>query len=80
MRAQHADPEYRKDDVAQLMLRKNWSALGSFLKEDRDYPHVEGGRNPIKRFEDSLAGASERVKQRFYADNFVDLMGSALSR
>ena len=45
-----------------------------------DYPHVEGGRNPIKRFEDSLAGASEQAKQRFYADNFVDLMGAALGR
>ena len=26
-----------------------------------DWPHVEGGRNPIKRFEDSLAGTPERV-------------------
>jgi predicted TIM-barrel fold metal-dependent hydrolase len=43
-----------------------------------DYPHVEGGRNPIKRFEASLAGASEAQKQRFYCDNFVDLMGAAL--
>jgi predicted TIM-barrel fold metal-dependent hydrolase len=45
-----------------------------------DYPHVEGGRNPLRRFEASLADASERVKQRFYCDNFVDLMGPALSR
>jgi predicted TIM-barrel fold metal-dependent hydrolase len=44
-----------------------------------DYPHVEGGRNPIRRFEASLAGASERDRQRFYCDNFVDLMGSALA-
>ncbi len=43
-----------------------------------DYPHVEGGRNPIKRFEASLGRASEAQKQRFYCDNFVDLMGSAL--
>lgn len=43
-----------------------------------DYPHVEGGRNPIKRFEDQLGDASERVRQRFYRDNFVDLMGPAL--
>jgi len=44
-----------------------------------DYPHVEGGRNPIKRFEDGMNGTSPRAKQRFYADNFVDLMGAALS-
>jgi predicted TIM-barrel fold metal-dependent hydrolase len=45
-----------------------------------DYPHVEGGRNPIKRFEDSMARLPERAKQRFYADNFIDLMGTALQR
>ena len=44
-----------------------------------DYPHVEGGRNPLARFERSLADASETTKQRFYCDNFVDLMGSALT-
>jgi len=43
-----------------------------------DYPHVEGGRNPLRRFEASLAGVSERARQRFYCDNFVDLMGAGL--
>ena len=45
-----------------------------------DYPHVEGGRNPIKRFEASMAGLTEEQRQRFYCDNFVDLMGEGLSR
>ena len=31
----HADPDYRADDQAKLLLRKNWAATGSFLKEDR---------------------------------------------
>jgi predicted TIM-barrel fold metal-dependent hydrolase len=46
-----------------------------------DYPHVEGGRHPIKRFEVSMdtAGVSAAQKQRFYCDNFVDLMGRGLS-
>jgi uncharacterized protein len=43
-----------------------------------DYPHVEGGRNPLGRFERSLAGLSPQARQRFYCDNFVDLMGSGL--
>lgn len=43
-----------------------------------DYPHVEGGRNPIRRFEASMAGVSEEARRRFYADNFVDLMGRGL--
>ena len=42
-----------------------------------DYPHVEGGRRPLERFEASLASASEVTKHRFYEDNFVDLMGAA---
>lgn len=45
-----------------------------------DYPHVEGGRNPIKRFEESMTGLSEPEKQAFYYDNFVDLMGRGLPR
>ena len=40
-----------------------------------DYPHIEGGRNPLKRFEASMPGISEDAKERFYAQNFVDLMG-----
>jgi predicted TIM-barrel fold metal-dependent hydrolase len=43
-----------------------------------DYPHVEGGRNPIKRFEESIGDLSDAQKQRFYFDNFVDLMGQGL--
>ena len=44
-----------------------------------DYPHVEGGRNPLKRFNDSLANALGRAVERFYCDNFVDLMGEGLA-
>ena len=46
-----------------------------------DYPHVEGGRHPIKRFETSMdtAGIGADERQRFYCDNFVDLMGSGLA-
>ncbi len=45
-----------------------------------DYPHVEGGRRPIERFEASLGEASDLVRDRFYRSNFIDLMGSALDR
>jgi predicted TIM-barrel fold metal-dependent hydrolase len=43
-----------------------------------DYPHVEGGRNPLKRFGASLEGLSENAQRRFYCDNFLDLMGPTL--
>jgi predicted TIM-barrel fold metal-dependent hydrolase len=42
-----------------------------------DFPHVEGGRRPIERFEASLGDADESIRQRFYCDNFLDLMGAA---
>jgi predicted TIM-barrel fold metal-dependent hydrolase len=43
-----------------------------------DFPHVEGGRNPLKRFNDSLVGVSEADKRRFFRDNFIDLLGAGL--
>jgi uncharacterized protein len=43
-----------------------------------DYPHVEGGRNPLKRFGESLAGTSQAVQDRFYRANFEDLLGAGL--
>ena len=47
-----------------------------------DYPHVEGGRNPIARFERSMeaAGIDADTRRRFYWDNFVDLLGPVLER
>jgi predicted TIM-barrel fold metal-dependent hydrolase len=41
-----------------------------------DYPHVEGGRRPIERFESSLAEATEDTKRQFYSENFLFLLGS----
>src|SRR5271155_1955145 len=43
-----------------------------------DFPHVEGGRNPMKRFNDSLVHTPAKAVERFYCDNFVDLMGAGL--
>jgi uncharacterized protein len=42
-----------------------------------DYPHVEGGRKPLERFEASLGQASDDVRESFYCRNFLDLMGAA---
>ena len=35
LRRRHADPAERPAAEAEIMLRKNWSALGSFVKDDR---------------------------------------------
>jgi predicted TIM-barrel fold metal-dependent hydrolase len=44
-----------------------------------DFPHVEGGRNPLKRFNDALDGIAPHAVERFYTDNFIDLMGEGLA-
>ena len=45
-----------------------------------DFPHVEGGRRPVERFEKSLDAAAigDDDRDRFYRRNFVDLMGNGL--
>ena len=43
-----------------------------------DYPHLEGGRNPLARFEKSIEGISETDQDKFFRLNFESLMGSAL--
>jgi predicted TIM-barrel fold metal-dependent hydrolase len=40
-----------------------------------DYPHPEGTRDPIKRFESTMQGVSEAAKERFYSRNFAEMMG-----
>jgi len=42
-----------------------------------DYPHVEGGRNPIGRFETSLGERGETVRDKFYAENFLRIFPAA---
>jgi predicted TIM-barrel fold metal-dependent hydrolase len=42
-----------------------------------DYPHVEGGRDPIGRFEKSLGARSEEVRSSFYTENFLRIFPDA---
>jgi predicted TIM-barrel fold metal-dependent hydrolase len=42
-----------------------------------DYPHIEGGRNPIGRFEAALGERSEAVRDKFYTENFLRIFPDA---
>ena len=42
-----------------------------------DYPHIEGGRNPIARFETALGERSDAVRDAFYAENFLRIFPKA---
>lgn len=39
-----------------------------------DYPHPEGTRDPIGRFDASLDGVDDDARDRFYRRNFADMM------
>lgn len=43
-----------------------------------DYPHPEGGRDPLAKFEDAMPDVSDDDKHRFYYQNMADLLGPAL--
>jgi uncharacterized protein len=62
---------YPTEDVGRLIERCG----PELFMFSSDFPHVEGGRNPLKRFETSLEGRSEVEKAAFYAENFARLMG-----
>jgi predicted TIM-barrel fold metal-dependent hydrolase len=42
-----------------------------------DYPHTEGGRNPIARFETALGARSDAIRDRFYSENFLRIFPEA---
>jgi predicted TIM-barrel fold metal-dependent hydrolase len=60
---------YPYEDVGAL-IRQSDDRLYLFSS---DYPHFEGGRNPLGRFEASLGDASEATRSRFYSENFEKL-------
>jgi predicted TIM-barrel fold metal-dependent hydrolase len=66
---------YPTENVGRLIE----SVGADMLLFSSDYPHVEGGRNPLKRFEEALVGRTEPEKEAFYAQNFLDLMGPSLA-
>ena len=59
--------------------------VGAFIRESApqlylfssDYPHAEGGRDPVGRFSRSLAKACATDRNRFFADNFNALYAGA---
>lgn len=61
------------EDVARLIEDSN-DELYLFSS---DYPHVEGGRDPIGKFAKSLDGASDLTMDRFHSENFLRLFPAA---
>ena len=75
LRDQLAFTPYPFEDVGAL-IRDSYPELYLFSS---DYPHTEGGRNPIGRFEASLGDLPESVRSQFYSENFAKLVPSVRS-
>jgi len=71
--AQMAFTPFVFEDVARLVHESN----ADLYLFSSDYPHTEGGRDPIARFEKVLADAPAMVKDKFYAENFLRLFPDA---
>jgi predicted TIM-barrel fold metal-dependent hydrolase len=62
-----------------------YEEVGAFIDQSNadlylfssDYPHIEGGRDPIGRFERALGDRPSAVRDKFYADNFLRIFPSA---
>jgi uncharacterized protein len=66
---------YPFEDVS-AMVNESFEELYMFSS---DYPHAEGGRDPIGRFDRSVASLTEAARTRFFSGNFRDLYPNAFA-
>ena len=76
LRTQMAFTPYVFEDVGALI---DQSAPELYLFSS-DYPHAEGGKDPIGRFEGSLGQRPDSVRDQFYAENFLRIFPDARVR
>ncbi len=62
---------YPFEDVAQLVSE---SSAGLYMFSS-DYPHAEGGRDPLGRFTRATESLSIEAQSKFFAENFRSLYG-----
>jgi uncharacterized protein len=58
------------------MIEQAGSSLFMFSS---DYPHPEGTRDPLGRFEATMEGVDGPATERFYSGNFAELIGSRIA-
>jgi predicted TIM-barrel fold metal-dependent hydrolase len=75
IRDQLAFTPFPFEDVAALVAE----SADDLYMFSSDYPHVEGGRNPLGRFRKSLEGAPAVTEHRFYFENFLRILPRAQS-
>jgi hypothetical protein len=50
---------------------------GDLFLFSSDYPHREGTKNPIERFESTMHGMTDDQRARFYHRNYESMMRGA---
>ena len=63
------------EDVGNMIAQSN----ADLYLFSSDYPHIEGTRDPIARFERTLPEGDEQIRTQFYTENFLRFV-SASSR
>ena len=71
--AQMAFTPFPHEDVANMIAQSN-AELYMFSS---DYPHVEGGRDPLGKFDSHLAEANDGTKNAFFTENFLRIWPEA---
>ncbi len=67
---QMAFTPYPFEDVGTLVRQSN----DDLYLFSSDYPHIEGGRNPLGRFNSSLEGFDGQVLDKFFSNNMTELL------
>lgn len=70
---QMAFTPFPHEDVANMIAQSS-RELYMFSS---DYPHVEGGRDPLGKFDGHLAAADDATKTAFFAENFLRIWPEA---
>lgn len=70
---QMAFTPFPHEDVAN-MIEQSHADLYMFSS---DYPHVEGGRDPLGKFDGHLVAANDATKEAFFTENFLRIWPEA---
>ncbi|MEE9434466.1 MAG: amidohydrolase family protein [Sphingorhabdus sp.] len=71
--AQMAFTPFPHEDVANMIAQ----SLPELYMFSSDYPHVEGGRDPLGKFDGHLKNADDATKEAFFTENFLRIWPEA---
>ena len=73
----HLKDAYDADSSDKLVSSAFCEAKIRLYLFSSDYPHMEGGRDPLGRFERSLEGEDDATWSKFFSQNFERVFGAS---